>query len=538
MTTTTTTPTGPSPSDLANPNPVLNAQAGSTPQNMNDGSDIFVVPDKVAAGDHSAINVADFASQLVTDPSVMFDPSMTLSDNTPHITDEQVQQGNVNTTATQGNPTEFNQTANQADTTTAQMPDTSQTSQAAQVQTATTADKVATDAQATGQHGQINQNDLVDPSQIQIDTNATANGTNATGAALNDYAKQDISNIIDTSTTAGKLLAQQLGEGNYVDSKATMKGQLDILAKEFVDPNTGQPTIPSWAAGVARNVSRIASFSGMTGTAAVAAMSQALLEASLPVAQADSQFFQTLTVKNLDNKQESIINKANVLSKLDLANLDARTTAAVTNAQAFMQMDMKNLDNDQQAEVINTQERFQSILEDAKSENANRLFVAQSQNEKDMFYDNLSSSMSQFNATQTNAMAQFNTGQENDMDKFNADMDNNRDQFYKNMQFQVDTANAKWRQDVTVTNNANDFEAASTDVKNRVGVSVEELNRLWDRADSLLDYAWKTSQNDADRKNQLALVSLKGKIDDSAADKAGTGNIIGTILGSVLGCLF
>jgi hypothetical protein len=519
--------------------PVLNAQPGSTPQTItNGGSDIFVVPDKVQPGDNSAINIADFGSQLATDPGLLFDHSTTLSENTPHVTDAQVAQGNTANTAVQGaDAGSLSQTAQQATTTQANMPDTSQTKTAAPVDTATTADKVDT-AAATGQHGQINQNDLVDPEAIVEDINATANGQNAVGQALNQSAQQNIANVIDTSTTAGKLLSQQLGEGNYTDSKATMKGQLDILAKEFVDPATGQPTIPSWASGVARNVSRIASFTGMTGTAAVAAMSQALLEASLPIAQADSQFFQTVTMQNLSNRQESIINKANVLSKLQLANLDARTTAAVTNAQAFMQMDMKNLDNDQQAEVINSQERFQSILEDAKSENANRLFVAQSQNEKDMFYDNLSSAMSQFNASQSNQMSQFNTGQTNNMEQFNASLASNRDQFYRSMQFNIDNANAQWRQNVTLQNNANDFEAAATDVKNRVGVSVEELNRLWDRADSLLDYSWKAAQNDSDRKNQLAMVALKGQLDNQAADDAATGNVVGTILGGIVGWLF
>jgi hypothetical protein len=41
-------------------------------------------------------------------------------------------------------------------------------------------------------------------------------------------------------------------------------------------------------------------------------------------------------------------------------------------------MDLKNLDNEQQARVINNQSRIQSILEDAKAVNAERLFTAES----------------------------------------------------------------------------------------------------------------------------------------------------------------
>ena len=388
-----------------------------------------------------------------------------------------------------------------------------------------------------GAQGTVNSNDLVN-NVPQIDTAATAAGNTPTGAALKDYASQNISNIIDTSTTAGKLLAQQLGDGNYTDSKATLKGQLDILQGEFTDPNTGAPVIPSWASGTARNVSRIAAFSGMTGTAATAAMSQALLEASLPIAQSDSQFFQTVTLKNLDNKQQSTINTANVLANMDMANLSARESAAVTNSQAFLQMDMKNLDNDQQAAVINNQERVQSILTDAASTNANRLFVAQSQNEKDQFYDNLSSQISQFNASQADAMSQYNAGQVNAGNQFNSSLENNRQQFYSNQQFQIDTANAAWRQNVTTNETNQQFQAAATDVKNRTDLSNEQLTQLWDRADSLLDYIWKTGDNTAQRQNNLAVVQLKGSVDAAAASTDSWGTAIGSILGAGASALF
>ncbi len=56
----------------------------------------------------------------------------------------------------------------------------------------------------------------------QIDVEATEKGLNAVGKALNDFAKVDISRVIDTSTVQGKLLADSLGEGGYVDSKATI----------------------------------------------------------------------------------------------------------------------------------------------------------------------------------------------------------------------------------------------------------------------------------------------------------------------------
>lgn len=522
------------PTPTPTPTPVPDAGSMLDPQ---------VVPG-VPQG-NSQINVADFAGQVVTDPSLLLtqdDPdtplqneSMELSDRVPTATSGQVDSGTIQNDSTYQMDTQGIQAGQQTGQVSTAA-DPSGNTQSATPETATTQQDVAANTM-TGAQGMLSTGSSVDPNAVLADIEATGAGTNQVGAALKQAAQQNISNIIDTSTLAGKLLAEQLGEGNYTDSKATLKGQLDILQSEFVGTN-GEPKIPSWASAIARNVQKIAAFRGMTGTAAVAALSQALMEASIPVAQQDAQFFQTLTLKNLDNRQEATINRANVLAKLDLANMDARLAAAVNNSQNFLKMDLANLDNDQQARVINNQARIQSILEDARSENANRLFVAQSQNEMDMFYSNLASSIDQFNAAQQNAMEQFNATEGNDLAKFNADMENAREQFYQSMQFQIDTANAKWRQEITVKELDQKFEAAATDVKNLVGISVEQLNQIWDRADALLDYAWKSADNALDRANKIALVKLQGDIDSNIADQEGFGAILGTIVGAGASALF
>lgn len=361
----------------------------------------------------------------------------------------------------------------------------------------------------------------------QADTTGIATGVNKDGTRnelgvkLNEYASQNMSNVIDTSTSAGKLLAQQLGEGNYVDSKATMAGQLQILQQQFVDPMTGEPKIPAWAAGTARNVSKIAAFSGMTGTAATAAMSQALMEASLPIAQADSQFFQTLTIKNLDNKQQSTINAANVLAKFEQTNLDNRMAAAVQNSQAFLAIDMKNLDNEQQANIINNQAMIQSILADANAENVKNQFMAQSQNDMDKFYASLNTQISQFNSSQKFEASQFN-----------ATMADSRDKFYSEQQYNIAIANANWRNQVQLQDDQQMFEAVTQDVKNSVDISVNQLNQIWDRADSLLDYAWQSSEKAKDREVAIAMQKAQIKATAKGQKGAAIGSIVGSFVGS------
>lgn len=486
------------------------------------------------------MNVDNYASQLVGDPSAFFTNEMKLSNNTPQI--------DANTTGTNidGSAAKYDMNfdslavnAKTAETSLAAAPEQKAT---ATYQAAQTQDAVK-DAQMTAATGDVRKEAVIDAAQADIKglaTGTNADGTtNYTGQALSAVATQNISNVIDTSTVSGKLLAQTLGEGNYLDAKATIKGQLDILSKEFVDPQ-GNPKIPTWAAGVARNVSRIAAFKGMTGTAATAAVSQAIMEATLPIAQQEAQFFQTTTLKNLDNKQQQVINTANVLSKMELANMDTRMTAAVENAKNFMQMDLTNLSNTQQAAVVNTQARVQSILEDAKSENTARMFTAQSENEMNRFYDNLRSNIATFNSAQMNNMGQFNAGQINSTSEFNATMENSRETWYRNMQYNIDIANAKWRQSVTSANTEMTFQAMATDVKNMVGMSTEALNQLWDRADSLLDKAWKTSENNKALEVQIATTKAQQQLERdkiAAESEGGFMSAIGSVVGSVGGAV-
>lgn len=389
-----------------------------------------------------------------------------------------------------------------------------------------------------------NEKAIVDAEGIVLDQDGLATGRNedgsinTTGVALNDFAHQNISTVIDTSTIAGKMLAQNLGEGNYTDSKATVKGQLEILTAEFTDSVTGEPKIPTWAAGISRSVSRSIAFKGMTGSAATSVLAQAMIEATLPIAQADSKFYQTLTIKNLDNKQQMIINKANVLSKMELANLDVRTSLAVNNAKTFMQYDMANLENEQQAEIINTQSKVQAILEDANQTNVARRFNAEAQNDMDMFYDNLGATIDMYNTSQRNEIEMFNTGERNEISQFNASLENAREQFYMNMQYKIDESNANWRQTVTLTNSEMQFQAAATDVKNILGLTTESLNQLWDRTDSLLDYAWKQGENEKDRELQIEIAKMEleaAKAAAKAKSKAGLFGAIGNIAGSIGG---
>lgn len=397
----------------------------------------------------------------------------------------------------------------------------------------TTSDLMGTDATTiNAATGEIDADTTIEAEQIDMVGAATGvnvdGTTSVVGNALNDFATQDISSIIDTSTVAGKLLAQKLGEGNYTDSKATILGQMEIISAEFKNAQ-GEPIIPAWAQGLSRDVSRTMAFSGITGTAQTAAMSNAIMEAVLGVAEKEATFFQTLTVKNLDNRQQAIINKANVLANFETANLDARQEAAVQNARNFLEMDLANLTNEQQAEVLNTQLMMDAIFNDQAAINAARIFGAENANEFQKFYDTMSVQVQTHNSEQINIMKRFNAGEINDASEFNAKMQDSRDQFYANMQFNVDTANAKWRQEVLTSNSEMMFEAYSADIKNSMDMNQEGLNRLWDRVDSLLDYMFKGAQTEATLEAQILAAEIAGASKSGGSSSSGIWNAIGQI---------
>ena len=390
--------------------------------------------------------------------------------------------------------------------------------------------------------GTVSNDALIDPNENQIDITGAATGVNedgtvsVVGEALNDYASINTSMIIDTSTVSGKLLAQKLrDEGeNYVDSKATILGQMKIISEEFKGPN-GEPVIPPWAQGMARDIQRSMAFSGVTGTAATAAMSNAIMEATLGIAEKEANFFQTLTTKNLDNQQQSLINKMNILSKFEVANLDARQAAMVQNAKHFMEMDMANLTNEQQAEVLNTQAMVDALFNDQAALNAARLFGAEQGNDMQMFYDELVFQSQRYNSQMLNEMRRFNTGEINDAAEFNATMADSRERYNSNMQYQIDVYNADWRQKVTETNAEMLYDAYAADVKNAADLNQEGLNRIWDRVDSMLDYYFKGSQTEAELEARVLMAEIAAASSSSSGGgSSGMWSAIGSIGAAII----
>lgn len=102
------------------------------------------------------------------------------------------------------------------------------------------------------------------------------------------------------------------------------------------------------------------------------------------------------------------------------------------------------------------------------------------------------------------------------------------------MQYNIDLANAKWRQTVATTNSEMQFEAHATDVQNALDISTEAMKRMWDRVDNLLDYIYKGAEAEATRDANILAAQLQAQASGGSSSD-GKWGAIGSIGAAIIG---
>ena len=321
--------------------------------------------------------------------------------------------------------------------------------------------------------------------------------------------------------------------GRFEAQNLSNRQQAAMLAAEQRAKFMGQEFDQAFQMRV-QNAARIADVANQNFTAE----QQVLLE--------NSRIANTMNLQNLSNNQALVMAEASSLAQLDVTNLGNRQQSVVNNAKNFLQMDMANLSNQQQTELFKAQQRVQSLFTDQAAENAARQFNASSQNQVDQFFANLSTQASQFNATQANAQSQFNAGQANTVQRFNAELNNQRDQFNANNQMVIAQANATWRRQIATADTAAINRANELNANAILDISKEAYDNLWTYYADTMEWAWKSSENELERVNDMAIAKLNSdsntdllKFKEDAATSQGYASLIGSILtaqsGSFLG---
>lgn len=282
--------------------------------------------------------------------------------------------------------------------------------------------------------------------------------------------------------------------------EATVQQQLTNLQSQF---EGGQE--PPWAKGVLRNVSAMMAARGIDSSSVTAmAATQAAMEAATAIATTDAQLLGNYNMANLDVKKAKMLSDAAAMSAMDMANLNNRQQAAVENARAFLEMDYKNLDNRQQTAMMAFQSRVNALLSDQAQENAAKQFNATSENQTNQFFSNLQASIESQRAEMANTMQQFN-----------ASLLSQREQFNGQMALEIASANTKWRQQITTTNNAaqnlnNQLNASTIARMNETAFNAmiqlerDEMNYV----DEALTRAFTSGENALQRQNDVLIASM------------------------------
>jgi hypothetical protein len=292
--------------------------------------------------------------------------------------------------------------------------------------------------------------------------------------------------------------------------EATVQGQLANISDAInTAVDEGKP-IPAFASGAKRLVDAAMQQRGLgSSSIAAEALAQGILEASIPIAQQDAQFYQQAIFQNLNNRQQ----------------------AAVLNAQQSFQMDTANLSNRQQASLTNIQLRQQTMLSDQAASNAALQFNAQSQAQTDQFFASLATQINTNNAQRVDAMNQYAVAEQNRIsaenarneigvaeanaqreaaiNQFNTQLEDQRQRFNVENQRLIDQSNVTWRRSINTANTAAINAANQTDAQNLLNISNFALSALWQQWRDEASWINTSSENQKERAHNIAIAALE-----------------------------
>ena len=304
----------------------------------------------------------------------------------------------------------------------------------------------------------------------------------------------------------GAVSAESMAQGATaeLDERATLKFQMGELFKSFEE---GKPP-PAWAAPAVRQVGGMMAQRGLgRSSMAAAAISQAIMESGIPIAQQDANKYATIQLQNLNNQQQATLQNAATYAAMDRANLSSAMQAAVNNARSFLQMDTQNLSNEQQLKTIDLQSKFQKLFTDQAQENAARQFNAKSQLQVDQFFTELETQVANANASRMAAMEQFNADQTNAAARYFTKINDARERFNISNENLIQQSNAVWRRNINTANTAGQNETNRINALNLLGINQASLDKLWQRYRDEAQWMVEISENAAQRAHNAAILS-------------------------------
>lgn len=298
--------------------------------------------------------------------------------------------------------------------------------------------------------------------------------------------------------------------------------------------------LPAWAEPAAAQVDAALAARGLSRSSiGQADLTNAIIQAAMPMAQQNAQTVQQTHMANLGNQQQANMLKSQLETQVTLANLSNEQQAILQNAQMKQAALLSNQSADNAAKQFNASNKTQvdTFMANLKSQvemsnaaqanamaqfnasqtNAVAQFNTQIKTQNEQFNVQTQLDAGKFNAAQTNAMAQFNQQVATDVDKFNASNKQQADMFNIQNQQLVAQSNIEWRRKVATANTEMTHQSNMQNAQNQFNLSSNQLSNMWQTARDYASWAWQSGENDESRKVQLLLASQNNQ---AAADAA------------------
>ena len=329
-----------------------------------------------------------------------------------------------------------------------------------------------------------------------------------------DVAKMTAAKSLEQINTEADALQAARQDLNEIDPKATVQGQLALLQEHFADERT-----PVWAQGAMKQVNALMAQRGLgSSTIAAEAITNALMQSALPIAQQDASFYQNVTIQNLSNEQQAT-----------MAKFSARTQAIFSDQAAENAARNLNTQSENDLNKFFTEMAQQVALSNTEQVNSMEKFNATAKNNMTQFFEELGLTADTFNAEAVNDMAMFSSEQATTVAQFNATIKNQREQFNVQRQLEIDANNVQWRRDVNTANTSATNAALQFDAQNLLGIQQTALNNIWNHYDSLLNFAFERGESALDRATNLALATMQEEMAAQIAQAESDAGLIGGI---------
>ena len=192
------------------------------------------------------------------------------------------------------------------------------------------------------------QTEVVEDDEI-VDVNNILNGEEVIVTAKTLEALNEASTAKAATATFTQQLEAKSVKGE-VSAAATVSFQMEKLMKQFDDGT------PAWAAGALRKANAAMAARGLAGSSmAGAAIVQATMESTIPIAQSDAATFAAMDIENLRNEQTVALANAAAAQNFALANLSNEQAVNIQNSMNNANLQLKNLSNEQEAVLATAQ---------------------------------------------------------------------------------------------------------------------------------------------------------------------------------------